>query len=134
LATKEGGLIQVDINGYPPLPTGSKQFYDNFGNLLILAVFNFWGHFEGPNEGFLGSSFSMISKGSDLAPKMNLLDDKFPTSYHAPQTEIVFQSYAPRKLIHQTTQNGVHKIVGFSSSGVRVLYFIYYKKAFGTSL
>jgi hypothetical protein len=42
----------VDIGGHPPLPTVSKQFYDNFGNLLFLVVFNFWGHFEGLNEGF----------------------------------------------------------------------------------
>jgi hypothetical protein len=62
---KEGGLIQVDIGGHPPFPTGSKQFSGNFGNLLFLAVFNFWGHFEGLNEGFLGSSFSMIAKGSN---------------------------------------------------------------------
>jgi hypothetical protein len=31
-------MIQVDIGGHPPFPTGSKQFYDNFGNLLFLAV------------------------------------------------------------------------------------------------
>jgi hypothetical protein len=35
---KEGGLIQVDIDGHPPFPTGSKQFSGNFGNLLFLAV------------------------------------------------------------------------------------------------
>jgi hypothetical protein len=58
-------LIQVDIGGHPPFPTRSKQFSGNFGNLLFLAVFNFWGHFEGLNEGFSGSSFSMIAKGSD---------------------------------------------------------------------
>jgi hypothetical protein len=45
-------LIQVDIGGQPPFPTSSKQFSGNFGNLLFLAGFNFWGHFEGPNEGF----------------------------------------------------------------------------------
>ena len=65
---------------------------------------------------------------------MNLLDDTFPTSYHAPQMEIVCQSYAPEKLIHQTTQNGVHKTVGFSSSGVMVLDFIYDKNDFGASV
>jgi hypothetical protein len=65
LLPKEGGLIQVDIGGHPPFPTGSKQFSGNFGNLLFLAVFNFRGHFEGLNEGFLGSIFSMISKGSN---------------------------------------------------------------------
>jgi hypothetical protein len=31
-------MIQVDIGGHPPLPSGSKQFSDNFGNLLFLAV------------------------------------------------------------------------------------------------
>jgi hypothetical protein len=39
-------VIQVDIGGHPPIPTGSKQ---SSGNLLFLAVFrflNFWGHFE----------------------------------------------------------------------------------------
>jgi hypothetical protein len=31
-------VIQVDIDGHPPFLTGSKQFSDNFGNLLFLAV------------------------------------------------------------------------------------------------
>jgi hypothetical protein len=30
-------LIQMDISGHPPFPTGSKQFSENFGNLLFLA-------------------------------------------------------------------------------------------------
>jgi hypothetical protein len=30
-------LMQVDIGGHPPIPTGSKQC---FGNLLFLAVFS----------------------------------------------------------------------------------------------
>jgi hypothetical protein len=68
LLPKEGGLIQVDIGGHPPFSTGSKQFSDNFGNLLFLAVFNFWGHFEGPNEGFSRLRFSMIYKGGMIDP------------------------------------------------------------------
>ena len=76
----------------------------------------------------------MIDIVFDWAHKINLLDDTFPTSYRAPQTEIVCQSYAIGKRIHQTTQNGVQKIVGFSSSRVRFLDFIYDKKAFGVSL
>jgi hypothetical protein len=59
---------------------------------------------------------------------MNILDDTFPTIYHAPQTKIVCQSYTPGKLIHQTTQNGVHKTVGFSSSAVSVLDFFFMLK------
>jgi hypothetical protein len=31
-------LIQMDIGGHPPFSTGSKQFSDNFGNLLFLVV------------------------------------------------------------------------------------------------
>jgi hypothetical protein len=65
LLPKEGGLIHVDIGGHPRFPTGSKQFSGNFGNLLFLAVFNFRGHFEGLNEVFSGSRFSMIEKGFD---------------------------------------------------------------------
>jgi hypothetical protein len=62
-------MIQVDIGGHPPFPTGSKQFSGNFGNLLFLAGFNFRGHFEGLNEGFLRSRFSMIAKGMIEPPK-----------------------------------------------------------------
>jgi hypothetical protein len=124
----------VDIGGHPPIPTGSKQ---SSGNLLFLAYFwflNFRGHFEGLNEVFLGSITSIKTKGFDCAPKINLLDDAFPMSYRSPQTEIVCQSYAPGKLIHQTTQNGVQKTVGFSSFGVRFLDFIYVKNSFRSSL
>jgi hypothetical protein len=53
----------VGIGGHPPFSTSSKQFSDNFGNLLFLAVFNFRGHFEGLNEGFSGMILSVISKG-----------------------------------------------------------------------
>jgi hypothetical protein len=60
LLPKEGGLIQVDIGGHPPFPNGSKWLSGNFGNLLFLAGFNFRGHFEGLNEGFSRSRFSMI--------------------------------------------------------------------------
>jgi hypothetical protein len=45
LLPKEGGLIQVDIYGHPPIPTSSTHSY---GNLLFLAIFrflNFRGHF-----------------------------------------------------------------------------------------
>jgi hypothetical protein len=54
--TKEGGIIQVDINGHPAIPTGSKQTY---GNSLFLAgvwFLNFRGHFEGLNEVFWDKS------------------------------------------------------------------------------
>jgi hypothetical protein len=65
---------------------------------------------------------------------MKLFVNTFPTRYHVPPKEIVCQSYAPEKLILQTTQNVVHKTIGFSSSGVRVLDFLYVKKAFGAFL
>ena len=56
----------MDIGGHPPFPTDSKQFFDN---LLFLAGFNFWGHFEGLNEGFSRSRFSMIAEGIIEPPK-----------------------------------------------------------------
>jgi hypothetical protein len=69
LLPKEGGLIQVDIGGHPPFPNGSKQFSGHFGNLLFLAGFHFRGHFEGLNEVFSRSRFSMIAKGMIEPPK-----------------------------------------------------------------
>jgi hypothetical protein len=65
----EQGVIQVDIGGHPPFPNGSKQFSGHFGNLLFLAGFHFRGHFEGLNEVFSRSRFSMISKGMIEPPK-----------------------------------------------------------------
>jgi hypothetical protein len=62
-------MIQVDIGGHPPFPNGSKQFSSKFGNLLFLAGFNFQSHFEGPNEGFYRSRFSLTSKGMIDPPK-----------------------------------------------------------------
>jgi hypothetical protein len=62
-------LIQVDIGGHPPFPNGSKQFSGHFGNLLFLAGFHFRGHFEGLNEVFSRSRFSMIAKGMIEPPK-----------------------------------------------------------------
>jgi hypothetical protein len=59
----------VDIGGHSPFPTGSKQFSGNFGNLLFLAVFNFQDHFEGPNEVFSRSRFSMEIEGRIETPK-----------------------------------------------------------------
>jgi hypothetical protein len=61
---------------------------------------------------------------------MNILEYTFPMRYGAPQMNIVCQSYVPENLIHQTTQNRVHKTVGFSSFGVRVWDFIFVKKGF----
>jgi hypothetical protein len=63
-------MIQVDIGGHPPFPTSSKQYSGNFGNLLFLAGFNFWGHFEGLNEGFSRYRFSMIVKEIIDPPKL----------------------------------------------------------------
>jgi hypothetical protein len=47
-------------------PTGSKEFS---GQFTIFNSFNFRGHFEGLNEGFSGSSFSMIAEGMIEPPK-----------------------------------------------------------------
>jgi hypothetical protein len=69
LPPKEGVLIQVDIEGHPPFPNGSKQFFGHFGNLLFLAGFHFRGYFEGLNEVFLRSRFSIIDEGMIEHPK-----------------------------------------------------------------
>jgi len=52
-----GEKLRADPGGYQWTPTFSnwlKIIFGNFGNVLFLAVFNFQGHFEGLNEGFLG--------------------------------------------------------------------------------
>jgi len=71
----------------------------------------------------------MLAGGFNLSQKVFLLDAVFSMSYRTPETEIVCQCYAFKKLVHQTTQNGVHKTNIFSSSKVRVLHILYVKKA-----
>jgi hypothetical protein len=44
------------------------------------------------------------------------------------------QKLRPREVDVSTTPIGAHKPFGVSSSGVRVLDFLYVKKAFGASL
>jgi hypothetical protein len=95
-------MIQVDIGGHPPFPTGSKQIFGYFGNLLLLAGFNFWGHFEGPNEGFSRLRFSMISKGMIDPPK--LISSTIP--FQRAITRLKWISYAKGKLMYSLTQTG----------------------------
>ena len=59
LLPKEGGMIQVDIGGHPPIPLGapllSPYVFQFRHNLLFLAVFqalNFQSHFEVLNDVF----------------------------------------------------------------------------------
>jgi hypothetical protein len=60
----------VDISGHPTFPTVSKQLSGNFDNLLFLGGFNFQDHFEGLNEGFSRSRFSVIYDGMIHPPKL----------------------------------------------------------------
>ena len=49
----------VDPDGYQWPPTFSnwlKTVFWQFWQFTIFSIFNFWGHFEGLNEGFSGSS------------------------------------------------------------------------------
>jgi hypothetical protein len=58
-------MIQVDIGGHLRLPTGSKQFSDNFGNLLFLAVLTSVAILMGLNEGFFGIELLNDSRSHD---------------------------------------------------------------------
>jgi hypothetical protein len=49
---------------------------------------------------FFGKTGLQYEISFDIAPKMNLLDDTFPTGYHTPKTKIVCKSYDPRKLMY----------------------------------
>jgi hypothetical protein len=61
LIPKEGGLIQVDIGGYPPIPRAGKIVFhlDNFSE--VFRVPNFWGRFEALNDVFWGFGAQVIA-------------------------------------------------------------------------
>ena len=89
----------MDIGGHPPFSINSKQVFGNFGNLLFLAVFHFRSHFEAINNVFWENALRYLSS-IDISPKMNLLDDTFPTGYHTPKTKIVCKRYDPGMLMY----------------------------------
>jgi hypothetical protein len=89
----------VDIGGHPPFPTSSKEFSGNFGNLLFLAVFHFRSCFEALNDVFWENG-EKYGNSLYISPKMNFLDDTFPTFYHTPKTKIICKSYDPGKLMY----------------------------------
>jgi hypothetical protein len=64
--------VAHDPDGYRWPPTFSnwlKTVFWQFWQFTIFSSFHFRGHFEGLNEGFSGSSFSMIAYGMIEAPK-----------------------------------------------------------------
>jgi len=125
-------LIQVDIGGHPPFPTGSKQCSGNFGNLLFLVVFNFLSRFEALNDVFwaksgkYNSALNFILVASSCSPQIDLSNDVLST----PNGDCM-QKLRHREVNVSTTPIEARKHFGFSSSGVRDLDFIYVKKAFG---
>jgi hypothetical protein len=55
----------IDPGGYRWPPTFSnllKTIFSQFWQFTIFSSFNFWGHFDGLNEGFSGSSLLMITE------------------------------------------------------------------------
>jgi hypothetical protein len=51
---KEGGLIQVDIGGHPPIPQARKTVFHLGSFSVVFRVPNFWGRFEALNDIFWG--------------------------------------------------------------------------------
>jgi hypothetical protein len=49
---KEGGLIQVDISGHPPIPRAQKTFFHLGIFLAIFRVPNLWDRFEALDDVF----------------------------------------------------------------------------------
>ena len=67
------GLYLYDPDGYRWPPTFSnwlKTIFRQFWQFTIFSSFNFRGHFHGLNEGFFGSSSSIITKGMIEPPKI----------------------------------------------------------------
>jgi hypothetical protein len=114
-------LIQVDIGGHPPSPTGSKQFSGNFGNLLFIPVFrvlNFRSRFDALNDIFWENEEQHGSSFDVYHTKVVFLEYIFLTMYRAPQTEIVCKSYTPGKLTYQLPPSGPANLLSFHLPGL----------------
>jgi hypothetical protein len=66
LLPKEGGLIQVDIGGHPPILLARKTVF-NLGNFsTVFWVPNFRGRFEALNDVFWGFGAQVTIEGNAL--------------------------------------------------------------------
>jgi hypothetical protein len=69
---------------------------------------------------FFGKTCLQYGSSFNIAPKMNLLDNTFPTGYHTPKRDRM-QKLRPREVDVLTYPNGAHMTFGASSPRVRFL-------------
>jgi hypothetical protein len=126
----------VDISSHPLIPLAQNTVFHLGIFSLVFWVLNLWGHFEALNDifflrlgaqeiaiGFILGPVGMCSYQLYLSNKLSCTPNKD-----------CMQKLHPRKVDISTTPIGAHKPFGVSSSGVRVLDFIYVKNAFGALL
>jgi hypothetical protein len=66
LLPKEGGLIQVDIGGHPPIPLARKTVFHLGSFSTVFWVTKFRGRFEALNDVFWGFGEQAIRKDPSL--------------------------------------------------------------------
>ena len=109
LLPKEGGLIQMEISGHPPIPLAKNncplwQFPSYFS--AVFRVLKFCGRFEALNDVFWRFGAKWFTSKFIWPTKVLNLRHTFPTSYQTPKSEIVCKSYDPGKLTVQLTTLG----------------------------
>jgi hypothetical protein len=131
-------IDRCDLGGYrwpPTYSTGSNTVFHLGSFSTVFRVPNFWGHFEALNDVFLmfgGLEYSKAISWAQSEMCSSWLDLSNELSC-APNGDRM-QKLHPREVDVSTTPIGAHKPFGVSSFGVRVLVFLYVKKAFGASL
>ena len=66
LLPKEGGLIQVDIGGHPPIPRARKIVFHLGSFSVVFQVSNFQSRFEALNDVFWGFGAQVTAKVTNL--------------------------------------------------------------------
>ena len=94
------------ISGPPTFSKWLKTIFWPIWQFTIFSWFSLPGPFWGPKWSFFEIEVLNDIRRHNWAPKMNLLDNTFPTSYHTPKTEIICKSYDPGKLMYSLTQTG----------------------------
>jgi hypothetical protein len=130
-------VIQVDIGGHPPFPTGLKQLSRNFGNLLFLAVFrvlNFQSRFETLNDIFWENGEKHGTNHDLSHTKVCIPQIDISNGVSSAPNEAHMQKLRLWEVDVSNTPIGAHKPFRFSSFGVRVLDFPYFKNSLRASL
>jgi hypothetical protein len=127
-------MIQAEIGGHPPILLAQNRCFHLGSCFLDFWVPNFQGCFEALNDVFWAYHSYNVDLSHSVTTKMCIPRINLSNELSYTQNGERMKNLCPWEVDISTTSIGARKPFGVSSSRVRVLYFLYVKKASRASL